>query len=91
MDHNNHQRNSLEYGNRVGALLKSLAIEVLFKATKQNLGLGDYQFLRYRAVERYLHLVMIAHLLLTHLAAGIVWFCSLGSTHDDVVDNVMFG
>ena len=44
-------------------------IEVLFKATKQNLGLGDYQFLRYRAVERYLHLVMIAHLLLTHLAA----------------------
>ena len=45
-------------------------IEVLFKATKQNLGLGDYQFLRYRAVERYLHLVMIAHLLLTHLATS---------------------
>ena len=36
--------------------------------SKQHLGLGDYQFLRYRAVERYLHLVMIAHLLLTHLA-----------------------
>ena len=45
-------------------------IEVLFKATKQNLGLGDYQYLRHRAVERYLHLVMIAHLLLTHLATG---------------------
>lgn len=44
-------------------------IEVLFKMSKQHLGLGDYQFLRYRAVERYLHLVLIAHLLLTHLAA----------------------
>ena len=43
-------------------------IEVLFKMSKQHLGLGDYQVLRYRAVERYLHLVMIAHLLLTHLA-----------------------
>ena len=45
------------------------AIEVLFKMSKQYLGLGDYQVLRYRAVERYLHLVLIAHLLLTHLAA----------------------
>jgi len=44
-------------------------IEVLFKMSKQYLGLGDYQMLRYRAVERYLHLVLIAHLLLTHLAA----------------------
>lgn len=43
-------------------------IEVLFKMSKQHLGLGDYQYLRYRAVERYLHLVLIAHLLLTHLA-----------------------
>lgn len=43
-------------------------IEVLFKMSKQYLGLGDYQLLRYRAVERYLHLVLIAHLLLTHLA-----------------------
>jgi SRSO17 transposase len=45
-------------------------IEVLFKMSKQYLGLGDYQMLRYRAVERYLHLVLIAHLLLTHLAAS---------------------
>jgi len=44
-------------------------IEVLFKESKQYLGLGDYQVLRYRGVERYLHLVLIAHLLLTHLAA----------------------
>jgi SRSO17 transposase len=44
-------------------------IEILFKESKQNLGLGDYQVLRYRGVERYLHLVMIAHLLLTHLGA----------------------
>ena len=43
-------------------------IETLFKMSKQYLGLGDYQVLRYRAVERYLHLVFIAHLLLTHLA-----------------------
>lgn len=43
-------------------------IEILFKMSKQYLGLGDYQLLRYRAVERYLHLVLIAHLLLTHLA-----------------------
>ena len=43
-------------------------IEVFFKMSKQYLGLGDYQLLRYRAVERYLHLVFIAHLLLTHLA-----------------------
>ena len=42
-------------------------IEVLFKMSKQYLGLGDYQVLRYRAVERYLHLVLIAYLLLTHL------------------------
>jgi hypothetical protein len=47
--------------------LKRWGIEVFWKTSKQNLGLGDYQFLRYRAVERYLHLVLIAHLLLTHL------------------------
>ena len=43
-------------------------IEILFKIAKQHLGLGDYQFLRYTAVERYLHLVLISHQLLTHLA-----------------------
>ena len=42
-------------------------IEVLFKESKQYLGLGDYQMLRFRGIERYLHLVLIAHLLLTHL------------------------
>ena len=36
--------------------------------SKQYLGLGDYQMLEYRGVVRYLHLVMIAYLLLTHLA-----------------------
>ncbi len=30
--------------------------------------LGDYQILRYTAVERYLHLVLIAYDLLTHLS-----------------------
>jgi SRSO17 transposase len=43
-------------------------IEVLFKMSKQYLGLGDYQLLEYRGVVRYLHLVLIAYLLLTHLA-----------------------
>jgi SRSO17 transposase len=43
-------------------------IELLFKMSKQYLGLGDYQVLRYRGVVRYLHLVLIAGLWLTHLA-----------------------
>jgi SRSO17 transposase len=43
-------------------------IEVFFKMSKQHLGLGDYQLLRYRGIERYLCLVLIAYLLLTHLA-----------------------
>jgi hypothetical protein len=43
-------------------------IEVFFKMSKQYLGLGDYQLLRYRGIERYLCLVLIAYLLLTHLA-----------------------
>lgn len=42
-------------------------IEVLFKESKQYLGLGDYQMLRFRGIERHLCLVLIAHLLLTHL------------------------
>jgi SRSO17 transposase len=44
-------------------------IEVLFKESKQYLGLGDYQVLRYRGIQRHLCLVLIAHLLLTHLGA----------------------
>ena len=43
-------------------------IEVLFKMSKQYLGLGDYQLLGYQGVVSYLHLVLIAYLLLTHLA-----------------------
>jgi SRSO17 transposase len=50
--------------------LKRWSIEVLFKESKQYLGLGDYQTLRYRGVVRYLHLVLIAHLLLTHLGGA---------------------
>jgi len=48
--------------------LQRWGIEVFFKMSKQNLGLGDYHLLRYRGIERYLCLVLIAHLLLTHLA-----------------------
>jgi SRSO17 transposase len=56
----------------VGHYRSRWPIEVLFKMSKQHLGLGDYQLLRYRGVERHLHLVLIAHLLLTHLAAEAV-------------------
>jgi hypothetical protein len=48
--------------------LSRWGIELLFKMSKQYLGLGDYQLLEYRGVVRYLHLVLIAYLLLTHLA-----------------------
>ena len=43
-------------------------IEVFFKMAKQHLGLGDYQLLRYQAIENYLRLVLLAYLLLTHQA-----------------------
>jgi hypothetical protein len=52
----------------VGHYLIRWGIELLFKMSKQYLGLGDYQMLEYRGVVRYLHLVLIAYLLLTHLA-----------------------
>ena len=42
-------------------------IELLIKDEKQQLGLGDYRVLRYRAVVRHLHLVDIAYACLTHL------------------------
>ena len=48
--------------------LKRWAVEMLIKDEKQQLGLGDYRVLRYRAVVRYLHLVDCAHACLTHLA-----------------------
>jgi SRSO17 transposase len=52
----------------VAHYLKRWGIEVFFKMSKQHLGLGDYQVLGYRAVEQHLRLVLIAYLLLTHLA-----------------------
>jgi SRSO17 transposase len=52
----------------VGHYLQRWGIELLFKASKQYLGLGDYQMLEFLGVVRYLHLVLIAYLLLTHLA-----------------------
>lgn len=52
----------------VSHYLKRWGIEIFFKMSKQHLGLGDYQVLDYRAVEQHLHLVLIAYLLLTHLA-----------------------
>ena len=41
--------------------------EMLIKDEKQNLGLGAYRVLRYRAVVRHLHLVDCAHACLTHV------------------------
>jgi hypothetical protein len=52
----------------VADYLKRWAIELLIKDEKQQLGLGDYRVLRYRAVVRHLHLVDIAYACLTHLA-----------------------
>lgn len=52
----------------VSHYLSRWGIELVFKMSKQYLGLGDYQMLEYRGVARYLHLVMIAYLLLTHRA-----------------------
>jgi SRSO17 transposase len=43
-------------------------IEVLFKDLEQSLGLGEYQVLHERAIVNHLHLVCLAHLLLTHHA-----------------------
>jgi SRSO17 transposase len=51
----------------VAAYLKRWAIELLIKDEKQQLGLGDYRVLRYRAVVRHLHLVDVAYACLTHL------------------------
>ncbi len=52
----------------VADYLKRWAIELLIKEEKQQLGLGDYRVLRYRAVVRHLHLVDIAYACLTRLA-----------------------
>ena len=52
----------------VGDYLKRWAVELLIKDEKQQLGLGDYRVLRYRAVVRHLALVDVAYACLTHLA-----------------------
>jgi len=51
----------------VADYLKRWAIELLIKDEKQQLGLGDYRVLRYRAVVRHLQLVDCAYACLTHL------------------------
>jgi len=51
----------------VADYLKRWAIELLIRDEKQQLGLGDYRVLRYRAVVRHLHLVDVAYACLTHL------------------------
>jgi hypothetical protein len=51
----------------VGDYLRRWSIEMLIKDEKQNLGLGAYRVLRYRAVVRHLHLVDCAYACLTHV------------------------
>ena len=46
----------------------AVGIRVLFKGVKQQLSFGDYQMLRYRAMERCLCFVLIAYDLLNYLA-----------------------
>ncbi len=47
-------------------------IEVMFKDLEQSLGLGEYQMLHERAIVNHLHLVCLAHLLLTHHAMNCI-------------------
>jgi SRSO17 transposase len=51
----------------VGDYLRRWSVEMLIKDEKQNLGLGAYRVLRYRAVVRHLHLVDCAYACLTHV------------------------
>ena len=52
----------------VAAYERRWNIEVMFKDLEQSLGLGEYQMLHERAIVNHLHLVCLAHLLLTHHA-----------------------
>ena len=95
--------NNLKFGSKslVEHYRNRWPIEILFKMSKQHLGLGDYQFLRYTAVERYLHLVMISHHFLTRLAMersgakeerngrGMLRLMSVGRMQD-VLRNMLF-
>lgn len=52
----------------VAAYERRWNIEVMFKDLEQSLGLSDYQMLHERAIVNHLHLVCLAHLMLTHHA-----------------------
>jgi SRSO17 transposase len=52
----------------VAAYERRWNIEVMFKDLEQSLALGDYQMLHERAIVNHLHLVCLAHLMLTHHA-----------------------
>ena len=52
----------------VAAYERRWSIEVMFKDLEQSLGLGEYQVLHERAIVNHLHLVCLAHLMLTHHA-----------------------
>jgi SRSO17 transposase len=52
----------------VAAYERRWNIEVMFKDLEQSLGLGEYQMLHERAIVNHLHLICLAHLMLTHHA-----------------------
>jgi SRSO17 transposase len=56
----------------VAAYERRWNIEVMFKDLEQSLGLGEYQMLHERAIVNHLHLVCLAHLMLTHHAIDCV-------------------
>ena len=57
-------------------------IEVMFKDLEQSLGLGDYQMLHERAIVNHLHLVCLAHLMLTHHAMDCVGAKAIASNKE---------
>jgi SRSO17 transposase len=54
----------------VAAYERRWNIEVMFKDLEQSLGLSEYQMLHERAIVNHLHLVCLAHLMLTHHAVN---------------------
>lgn len=66
----------------VAAYERRWNIEVMFKDLEQSLGLGEYQMLHERAIVNHLHLVCLAHLMLTHHAMDGVGAKALSSNKE---------
>jgi len=66
----------------VAAYERRWSIEVMFKDLEQSLGLGEYQVLHERAIVNHLHLVCLAHLMLTHHAMNCVGAKAIASNKE---------